>query len=62
MHLRQILASPGLAAKVLPGNEVFIGKVQDKVDENGKVTDSGTIDFLDAVVNNYVEFAKSLRK
>ncbi len=62
IHLRQILASPGLAAKVLPGNEVFIGNVQTKLDENGNVTDSSTIDFLDMVVNNYIQFSKEIIK
>ncbi|MDC3415128.1 NAD(P)H-dependent oxidoreductase [Aquibacillus sp. 3ASR75-11] len=56
MHLRQIFASPGIAAKVLPGNEVFIGRVQDKLDENGQLVDQPTIDFLDSVIKTFVKF------
>ncbi|MDX6152203.1 NADPH-dependent FMN reductase [Marinococcus sp. PL1-022] len=56
MHLRQILSAPGMSAKVLPGNEVLIGAVHEKMDENGNLTDQGTIDFLDNVVAEFERF------
>jgi len=56
MHLKDILMNPALAPNVLPGNEVYIGAVHEKLDENGQLTDQATIDFLDNVVNNFVEF------
>src|SRR5690625_1644574 len=56
MHLRDILMNPALAPNILPGNEVYIGAVHEKLDENGRLTDQATIDFLDNVVNNFVEF------
>ncbi|PRO67242.1 NADPH-dependent FMN reductase [Alkalicoccus urumqiensis] len=62
VHLRQILAAPGMAAKVLPGNEVFIGAVHQKMDDEGSITDTGTVEFLDMVVGNYVNFAELERK
>ncbi|MFC4736095.1 NADPH-dependent FMN reductase [Bacillus daqingensis] len=59
MHLRQILAAPGMSARVLPGNEVFIGGVHQKLAEDGSITDTGTVDFLDTVMKNFETFAKT---
>ena len=56
MHLREILANPALAPIVLPGNDVYIGSVHTKMNESGELTDQATIEFLDQVVNNFVEF------
>ncbi|CAM3847945.1 NADPH-dependent FMN reductase [Alkalicoccus chagannorensis] len=61
MHLRQILASPGLAAKVLPGNEVLIGSVHQKLADDGSITDTGTVDFLDTVAANFNTFAEEVQ-
>ncbi|SDI35734.1 NAD(P)H-dependent FMN reductase [Alteribacillus persepolensis] len=55
-HLRDILFAPGLSSPVLPGNEVLIGAVHEKMDENGDLTDEATIDFLDGVVDNVVQW------
>ncbi|WP_096187463.1 NADPH-dependent FMN reductase [Evansella halocellulosilytica] len=60
MHLRQILAAPGLSAKVLPGNEVLIGNVHEKLDRDGHLTDESTVQFLDKVVENYLQFSKQM--
>ncbi|MFZ0474941.1 MAG: NAD(P)H-dependent oxidoreductase [Halobacillus sp.] len=57
MHLRQILNSPGMSANVLPGNEILVGQIQHKVDEKGLITDQGTIDFIDGVVDEFLKFA-----
>ncbi|WP_085994054.1 NADPH-dependent FMN reductase [Oceanobacillus senegalensis] len=56
LHLREILSNPALSPILLPNNEVYIGSVQDKINEDGEITDQGTIEFLDTVVNNFVEF------
>jgi len=56
MHLRDILSNPALAPELLRGNEVYIGSVHEKMNELGELTDQATIDFLDTVVNNFVEF------
>jgi len=56
MHLREVLSNPALAPQILPGNEVYIGSVQDKLNEQGEITDSATLDFLDNVVKNFVDF------
>lgn len=56
MHLRDILSNPALAPILLPGNEVYIGSIHEKMDEDGQLTDKSTIEFLDSVVNNFIEF------
>jgi NAD(P)H-dependent FMN reductase len=61
MHLRDILNSPGVSALTLPGNEVFIGEVQNKIDEQGRLTDQPTIDFLDQVVEAFVEWVNKVK-
>lgn len=58
IHLRQILQAAGVKNLLLPGNEVLIGAVHTKVDEAGNLTDEPTINFLDIVVDNYIEWIK----
>ncbi|MBB6450802.1 NAD(P)H-dependent FMN reductase [Geomicrobium halophilum] len=53
-HLRDILFAPGLSSPVLPGNEVVIGHVHHKLDDNGNLVDEGTVSFLDKVTENMV--------
>ena len=61
IHLREILSNPGLAPTLLPGNEVYIGAVQNKLDENDQLIDEPTIAFLDRVVENFIAFHKKQR-
>ncbi|MGG3451133.1 MULTISPECIES: NADPH-dependent FMN reductase [Bacillaceae] len=56
IHLREILSNPALAPVLLPGNEVYIGSVHEKINEAGELTDNGTVEFLDSVVKNFIEF------
>jgi chromate reductase, NAD(P)H dehydrogenase (quinone) len=58
MHLRQILNSPGISALTLPGNEVFIGAVHEKLDESGMLIHEPTIQFIDTVMDNYIGWIK----
>jgi chromate reductase, NAD(P)H dehydrogenase (quinone) len=63
MHLREILSSPGLQAKVLPpgGNEVLINFVNQKIDEQtGRLADEGTLSFLDSKVEAFIDFVKTV--
>lgn len=55
LHLRQILASPGLSARVLPpaGNEVLVNHAATKF-ENGKLTDDPTLSFVDGVIERFI--------
>ncbi|OXB86659.1 NADPH-dependent FMN reductase [Geobacillus thermocatenulatus] len=58
LHLRQILQSPGLAAKVLPpaGNEVLVNVASQKFDEAGNLVDAATVEFLDQVIGRFIEW------
>ncbi|MFD1420429.1 NADPH-dependent FMN reductase [Lactiplantibacillus songbeiensis] len=58
--LRQILDSPGVAARVLPGNEYLMGLVQNKFNNAGQLTDQASIDWLDHCMKNYLSFAQAL--
>ncbi|RSL31036.1 NAD(P)H-dependent oxidoreductase [Salibacterium salarium] len=51
-HLRDILFAPGLSSPVLPGNEVLVGAVHEKMDEQGNLIDEGTVAFIDGAVDN----------
>lgn len=55
-HLRDILFSPGVSSPLLPGNEVYVGVVHEKIDEAGNLHDEATQLFLDVVVNNFVKW------
>jgi chromate reductase, NAD(P)H dehydrogenase (quinone) len=63
MHLREILVSPGIQARILPpgGNEVLIGLANQKFDEQtNQLVDEGTLNFLDSKVEAFVDFVKSV--
>ena len=60
VNLRQILAAMG--AFTLPGNEVFINAVNEKIDEAGKLTHEPTIGFLDTVMNNFIDWVEKTKQ
>jgi len=59
LHLRQVLMSMGVNAKIMPpaGNEIFIGAAGQKF-ADGELTDEATLAFLDTVIDKFVAFAK----
>jgi chromate reductase, NAD(P)H dehydrogenase (quinone) len=62
MHLREILAAPGIQAKILPpgGNEILIGLANQKIDERtGQLKDEATLGFLDSKMDGFIDFVKS---
>lgn len=56
-HLRQILDAPELKARIMPGSEFLLGRVQTAFDENGDLKDQGTIDFLESCFFRFLRFA-----
>jgi chromate reductase len=48
-HLRQVLTF--LNMPVVQQPEVYIGSVQELLDENGKIVNEGTVEFLQSFVN-----------
>jgi chromate reductase len=61
VHLRQILNSPGIGALALPGNEVFIGNINEKLDASGELIHEPTIQFLDSVMNNFIGWVEKVK-
>ena len=59
LHLREILSNPMLAPDLLPGNEVYVGAIHEKLDADGNLIEEGTIAFLDVVVENFITFYNS---
>lgn len=58
LQLRQMLQSPGLAARVLPpaGNEVLINFAERKFDESGQLIDEPTVQFVDQVWERFINW------
>jgi chromate reductase, NAD(P)H dehydrogenase (quinone) len=56
LHLREILNARNVSTKTLPGNEVYVGSVHQKIDEYGNITDEATIQFIDVVMDQYVKW------
>ncbi|KYG25620.1 NADPH-dependent FMN reductase [Alkalihalobacillus trypoxylicola] len=52
LHLREILFS--LSSPLLPGNEVYVGAVHQKFNDDGELIDEVTVKFFDSVVNNFL--------
>ncbi|MFC2946980.1 NADPH-dependent FMN reductase [Virgibacillus sediminis] len=61
LQLRQILNAPGIGTLTLPGNEVYIGSVHEKIDEDGNLKDEETINFLDNVVDNFINWTEKTK-
>lgn len=62
IHLRQILVSRGVQADVLPPgiNEIVINLAGQKFDESsGRLVDENTLQFLDEVIERFVEFIRN---
>lgn len=60
-HLRQVLNSGGVAAINLPGNEVFISNVEDKLDKQGKLIHEATIEYIDKTIDNFINWIKKVK-
>ena len=57
IQLKEILSNPALAPVLLPVNKVYVGSVHEKANKAGEL-DKATIEFLDTVVFNFIEFYK----
>lgn len=59
-HLRQILASPGVEAYVMPGNEYLLTNAKEKFDEDGRLIDEKSADYLEHCLLRFSKYAKLL--
>lgn len=60
LHLRDILFSMGISSPLLPGNEVYVGAVHEKIDAEGNLIHEPTVKFLDSVVDNFLAWVNKL--
>lgn len=60
-HLTQILNSPGIMARNLPGTHVLIPSVQDRFNDKGSFTDERTIKYLDKSVVKFMQWIEKLK-
>lgn len=54
VHLRDSVN--GIGMNMLPSNEVLINFVQNKFDEDDKLTDEATVQFIDTVMDNFIKY------
>ena len=57
LQLQQILNSPDISVLVLPGHEVYVGRVHEKM-KNGQVTDQPTLDLIDTSVEQFIQWIR----
>lgn len=62
VHLRKILDAPGINAYTLPGNEFLLGKAKEAFDNNGNITNEGTVKFLETCLDNFVKYVGVVSK
>lgn len=62
VHLRKILDAPGVNAYTLPGNEFLLGKAKEAFDANGRITNEGTIKFLEMCLDNFIKYVGVVSK
>lgn len=62
IHLRKILDAPGVNAYVLPGNEFLLGKAKQAFNDKGDIVDTGTVNFLEFCMNNFIKYVEVVSK
>ncbi|GAA3009889.1 NAD(P)H-dependent oxidoreductase [Tetragenococcus solitarius] len=55
-QVREVLDSPGVNAKVLPGNEFLLGNSHHAFDSKGNIKDKKTIEFLEQCFSHFLDF------
>ena len=61
VHLRKILDAPGVNAYTLQEMSSFLVKAK-KLDNNGNITNEGTVKFLETCFNNFVKYVGVVSK
>lgn len=59
MNLRQILDAPGVDASIMPGHEFMLPQAPQQFDEEDRLIDGGTEDFLKQCFANFVKYMAS---
>ena len=58
--LREIIQTLN-ETKTIPGNEVYIGAIHTKINEQNDLTDEATVAFLDSVVENFITYYNEVK-
>ncbi|MTV82667.1 NADPH-dependent FMN reductase [Secundilactobacillus folii] len=61
-HLRQILDSPEISARVMPSAEFLLGNSQSAFDENGELVDTQKIAELEQDFNEFIDFTSEVKR
>lgn len=59
VHLRQILDSPGVNPRVLPGNEFLLGNAKTAFDSESNIKNEKTVSFLEQCISEFIKFINS---
>lgn len=62
MHLRDILFASGLSSPLLPGNEVYVGAAHEKFDKEGNLIHEPTKQFLNTVVDHFINWFNHINR
>ena len=57
-HLRQILDSPEIKARIMPSSEFLLGNSLQAFDENGNLKDQSKIEELEAILGDFKQFVE----
>ena len=57
-HLRQILDSPEVKARIMPSSEFLLGNSLQAFDENGSLKDADTIEELGEILDEFKRFVE----
>ncbi|MEY8370959.1 NADPH-dependent FMN reductase [Aerococcaceae bacterium 50-4] len=56
MHLRQILDSPDIRARVMPNSEFLLGHSLQAFDDDGDLSDPKSVERLDTIFDEFIHF------
>lgn len=57
-YINLLVTLDTLAMRLLPGNDIMVGAVHTQFDEQGTLTNEGTIKFIDGVIEKFIDFSK----
>ena len=61
LHLKQILDSPGVDAFVMPGNEFLLKNAHLKFDQDGRLIDEKTDDYLEHCLLRFMKYCELIK-
>lgn len=61
-HLRQILDSPELKARIMPSSEFLLGHSLEAFDDNGNLKDEKLISKLENLIKDFLQFIEIMKK